>query len=204
MTWAVTVALNPNTTNQPSYLCVFPCLFCLSLSVHLSFNFNFVWFWKKNDLLIVRCLTPLSTIFQLYHGGQCTYPCFSGVLLTSTTHNILSKPVAAFPHYWKNGQQWERNESCCNDYHQSSERILAEQGIVLATSCSQVHNTTDWAMGLDKIKGLKVLKVALMERPWYFGTDRWSSPLYMTVLLLCNWDSFGKQSWKKEKLIFFY
>ena len=53
------------------------------------------------------------------------------------------------------------------------------------------------------IKGLKVLKVAQMERPWYFGTDRWSSPLYMTILLLCNWDSFGKQSWKKEKLIFF-
>ena len=56
----------------------------------------------------------------------------------------------------------------------------------------------------NKIKGLKVLKVALMERPWYFGTNRWSSPLYMTILLLCNWDSFGKLSWKKEKLIFFY
>ena len=54
-----------------------------------------------------------------------------------------------------------------------------------------------------KIKGLKVLKVALMVRPWYFGNDRWSSPLYMTILLLCNWDSFGKQSWEKEKLIFF-
>ena len=43
-----------------------------------------------------------------------------------------------------------------------------------------------------KKKGLKVLKVALMVRPSYFGTDRWSSPLYMTILLLCNWDSFGK------------
>ena len=52
------------------------------------------------------------------------------------------------------------------------------------------------------IRGLKVLKVALMVRPWYFGTDRWSSPLYMTILLLRNWDSFGKQSWKKEKLSF--
>ena len=35
--------------------------------------------------------------FQLYCGGQCIYPCFPGVLLTSTPHNILSKPLAAFP-----------------------------------------------------------------------------------------------------------
>ena len=30
-------------------------------------------------------------------GSQCTYPCFPGVLLTSTPHNILSKPLTAFP-----------------------------------------------------------------------------------------------------------
>ena len=54
-----------------------------------------------------------------------------------------------------------------------------------------------------EIKGMKVLKVALMVRLWYFRTDRWSSPLYMTILLLRNWDSFGKQSWKKEKTHFF-
>ena len=29
---------------------------------------------------------PFSTVFQLYHGCQCTYPCFPGVLLTSTPH----------------------------------------------------------------------------------------------------------------------
>ena len=39
---------------------------------------------------------PFSTVFQLYRGGQCTNPCFPGVLLTSTPHNILSKPLAAF------------------------------------------------------------------------------------------------------------
>ena len=99
---------------------------------------------------LLRCLMPLSTVFQLHCGGQCTYPCFPGVLLNSTMHIILSKPLAAFPcnHYWNNGQRWERNESCRNKFHQSSERILAEPGIEPATSCSQICNTTDWGMGL--------------------------------------------------------
>ena len=35
-------------------------------------------------------LTPFSTAFQLYRGAQCTYPCFHGVLLSSTSYNILS------------------------------------------------------------------------------------------------------------------
>ena len=108
-------------------------------------------FPRTLDWLIVCCLTPFSTVFQLYHGGQCTYPWFPGVLLTSTPHNILSKPLTAFlhNHCQSNGLRWERNESCRNDYHQSSERKLAEPGIELATSCSQVRNATDWAVGLD-------------------------------------------------------
>ena len=79
----------------------------------------------------MRCWTSFSTVIQLYRGCQCTYPCFPRILLTSTRHNILSKPLAAFTHNHclNNGQWWERNESCCNDYHQSSESILAELGI---------------------------------------------------------------------------
>ena len=50
------------------------------------------------DRLTVWCLTPFSTVFQLYLSGRCTYPCFPGVLLTSTPYNILPKPLAAFPH----------------------------------------------------------------------------------------------------------
>ena len=34
---------------------------------------------------------PFSTVLQLYRSGQCTYPCFPGVLLTSTQHNTVSK-----------------------------------------------------------------------------------------------------------------
>ena len=113
-------------------------------------------------------LKPLPTVFQLYCGGQCSYPWFPGVLLTSTTHNILSKPLAAYPrnHRRSNGKRWERNESCGNDYHQSSERILAEPGIEPATSCSQVRNTTDWVMGLgaENWPGAKILsRISLLR-----------------------------------------
>ena len=71
------------------------------------------------------------TAFKLYLGDQCSYPCFPGVLFTGTPHNILSKPLAAClqNHCQNNGQHLERNESCCNEYHQSSERILTESGI---------------------------------------------------------------------------
>ena len=70
-------------------------------------------------------------------------------------------PLAAFPHNHCriNRQWWERNESCPNDYHQSSERISAQQAIEPATSCSQVCNTTEWAMGL----GSNIWKRGLMK-----------------------------------------
>ena len=43
------------------------------------------------------CLSKfLLRAFQLYRGGQCTYLCFHGVRLTSTSPNILSKPQTAF------------------------------------------------------------------------------------------------------------
>ena len=75
---------------------------------------------------------------------------------------ILSKPLAAFPHNHcrNNGQGWERNKSCCNDYHQSSGRIFAEPGIEPLTSGSQVLYATDWATGLG-IKGLKCNQLEL-------------------------------------------
>ena len=40
----------------------------------------------------------LLTVFQLYCVGQCTHLCFPGVILANTQHNILSKPLAAYPH----------------------------------------------------------------------------------------------------------
>ena len=61
---------------------------------------------RCSNWLIEWCLTPFSTVFQLHRSGQCTYPCFRGALLTSTPHNILSKPLAAFPHCRNNRHQW--------------------------------------------------------------------------------------------------
>ena len=97
------------------------------------------------DCLIVWCFTPYLSVFQLYHGSQCTYPYFPGVLLTGTPHNIPTKPLAAFPNNQcrNNGQGSGRNEPCRNDYHQSSEGILAKPGIEPATYFSQVLHATD-------------------------------------------------------------
>ena len=50
-------------------------------------------------------------------------------------------------HCRNNRQLWEANESCRNDYHQSSKRIFAESEIEPATSCCQVRNATDWLLG---------------------------------------------------------
>ena len=77
---------------------------------------------------IVLCLMLFSTVLQLYCGSRCTYSCFPGVVLTSAPHNIVSKPLVAFPC----NHCRERKESCCNDYHQSSERIPTRKNIGLA------------------------------------------------------------------------
>ena len=95
--------------------------------------------------------------------------------LISTQHNVLFKPLAAFPQtiveglnqlslafvpilldviitskYVKTADSSERDtyESCCSDYHQSSERILAKLGFEPSSSCSQVLYAIDCAMGL--------------------------------------------------------
>ena len=52
-------------------------------------------------IMLIDCLVFNAVFmpFQLYHCGQCTYPSFPGVCLTSTPHNILPQPLAAFLHY---------------------------------------------------------------------------------------------------------
>ena len=90
----------------------------------LRFPQCFLQFWR----LIVDCkvFNAVFNSIQLNHGRQCTYLCFPGILLTSTPHNILSKPLATFPrnNCGNNGQRRDRNDFCRNDYHQSSEEYL--------------------------------------------------------------------------------
>ena len=112
---------------------------------------GFGFFWRQLNVmsaLLGSCLGQRLTFYgrwwymkislQLHCGNQRTYPCFTAFLFTITPHNILSKPLATFPHnhHWNNGQLWERNEFCHNDYHQSSKRLLAELRIKPATFCS--------------------------------------------------------------------
>ena len=76
----------------PQFLLPFPkqsSIFQLHFFGHLQMLFNRLILWG---------LMSFSTVFQLYRGSQCNYPCFPGVLFSDTPHNILSKPLAAFPH----------------------------------------------------------------------------------------------------------
>ena len=102
--------------------------------------------------LIVLCFNTVFNSISVVSWqpvSQYTYPFFPGVLLTSTPHNILSKPLAAFPHNhcWNNGQQWERNESCRNGCDKSLERRIGWAGERTSDLLFQVLYGTDWAMG---------------------------------------------------------
>ena len=77
--------------------------------------------------LIEWFLSSFSTLFHLYCGSQCIYPCFPGVLLTSTLHNIPFKPLAVFPHnHCLNYGSSKKEKKTISDYHQSSDRKMAE------------------------------------------------------------------------------
>ena len=98
--------------------------------------------------------TQFSTVFQLYHGGPCTYPCSSGVILTSTPHNIPSEPLELLCHTTivETTDSVERGMTpVAKNYHQSLEGILAEREIEPATSCSQVCNATNGSIGAQPV-----------------------------------------------------
>ena len=53
---------------------------------------------KNNKNVSLKLDWLVNWLYGLFRVGQCTYPCFPLVLLTSNPHSILSKPLAAFPH----------------------------------------------------------------------------------------------------------
>ena len=100
-----TVSRRVKLGNKPCSITVdLPCPLCWNIVV---------------DRLIVWCSMPFSTVFQLHCGSQCTYPCFPG----SYIQYFAQYSFQSFPHNHcrNNGQWWERNESCCNDYQQFPE-----------------------------------------------------------------------------------
>ena len=136
-------------------------------------------------------------------------------MLSWNSHNILSKPLTAFPHNHcrNNEQQWERNKSCHNDYHQSSERILAEQGIeppVLKSAT--VPNELCGSASLYEEKGLVInsnvsddfYKLTLILPNFTLLTNRFFSvnpfPNKPWILRVCS-ASLLKTLWEKEKLL---
>ena len=86
-----------------------------------------------------------STLFQLYHSGQYTYLCFPGILFNSTPPNILSKPLAAFPH--KFAKTMDSGEKGMNPVTMTiinpQKEYWLSPGIVPVTSCSKVSDTTE-------------------------------------------------------------
>ena len=76
---------------------------------------------------------------------MCTYQCFPGVILTSAPYDIISKPLAAFPH--DHLQTMDNRARGMNPVvmtiinHQ--EEHLTSQRFKPATSCSQVSFATD-------------------------------------------------------------
>ena len=83
-------------------------------------------------------LTPFQQYFSYITEASAPIHAFLELFLTSTTHNVLSKTLTAFPdnHRQNNGQWWERNESCRNDYHQSSAEPESNQRPPVPKSCT--------------------------------------------------------------------
>ena len=100
---------------------------------------SIVWFCRLVHICVTqrRAPRPLCGLSACLISVILRWPVYlfmlfgvSRVSSTDTLHNFLSKPLASFPpnHRGNNDQQWKRNESCCNDYHQCSERSWLSQG----------------------------------------------------------------------------
>ena len=119
---------------------------------------------------------PFSALFQLYRGGQCTCLCFSWILFTSTLHNILSKPLAGFPHnhHRNNGQRWQRVMNLvAMAIISSSKEYRLSLGIKPATSCSEVLYATIWALMIAIAPIHASLEISFTEICMVFFPNHW-------------------------------
>ena len=125
----------------------------------------------------------------------------------STQYSFQATGCFSHNHCWNNRQQWERNKSCCNDYHQSSERISAEPRIEPATSCSQVLYTIDWAIRLSLRKGGCWFDSQLdqcLSKNWsYLSKQDYGPSPFITHFrhLKTRRKKLLKTLWEKEKML---
>ena len=104
------------------------------------------------DWLNELCLTPFSTLLQSHRGGQCTYPCFHGMLFTSFSHNIFFRRYCLLFDI----DIVESTDSVERAINPVATTILSPRkescpspGIETATSCSQVLYAPNRAIGPD-------------------------------------------------------
>ena len=103
----------------------------LSFLLHLICRLQMftIWFDPKscgNRLMHNNCFVShtICTHFNFVSAAaKCTYSYFPENSLTSTMHNILFEPLAAFQYHRRqnNYKQFQRNESFCKDNPQLSQ-----------------------------------------------------------------------------------
>ena len=79
-----------------------PCCQCKAWLYKMQCDLLYTQYalWDISDCLIVLCSMPFSTVFQLYCGSQCTYPCFPGVLLGYILEkSYMYRKIAITMHY---------------------------------------------------------------------------------------------------------
>ena len=116
---------------------------------------NLIFFLWKRDLLI-DWLNGVQCHFLQYFSYDAAASTPIHAFLSFFNQYSAQYSFQATKHCRNNGQRWERNESCGNDYYQSSEKIFAEPGIEPGIFYSQVLLATVWAMGLGFMKKRKM------------------------------------------------
>ena len=141
------------------------------------------------DWLIVWCLTPFSTVFQL----KCTFPCFPRLHLTSTLHNFFRSLSVCFPTSLCS-KQWTavRKEWILSQWLSSilGKKILVEPRIEPAISRSQVLCATDWAMKeMSSLIIIIIIIIIIIKKSnvWETSPDEQGKGLTISNELLWGW-----------------
>ena len=136
---------------------------------------------------------PFSTVISVKSLWPVHLSVLSWFFLTITPNNILPKLLPTLPHNHRrnNGQQWKRNESSLNDYHQSSARILAKPGDLKKKKSSihikYLYGSTCWCL------------VTHYQMKIFYTCQNWKHFVENDIILLKNLNLFLER--KKTMLV---